>query len=1228
MPTIIPKRSDLKPRSGSNQSSSTSGFQLLKPSKIVSDNPYQQDAVKKVQTMSGSLKGANPFLPKGQYFVNQADPYTPTESTPRDVSTTLKIKIRGENEDYEVDHIVPLWLGGTNAVENLQALSKKVHGEKTYKNDTRNNPDSVISKYERGELTLAEARLKILNWDEPDTALAYLSKPETYTAFRTPLNYSDAAGQVATGTVKGIWDLASDNIQRWSNTVLSTTMSQFVKNSTKIGSEARDSQARLDQINATLFQQAKKEQAMGNKDKAERLLKQVQENNKVKKLTSYDLNDESVRDLTGSQVTGQAIAATVDLLPFVKGLGFVPRALSKTGKSTVPLASAILNPKQLINTSWAQLAKRTILPMAGEGAAYGYMYGVAEVLQHENTTPEQKIGSLVNSTGIGFLAGAVLGPLSVKLLGRLGAKSTKELKNMKPVEFQREFQKVLKETPLVNKGIVETNSGNKIVTSQKHILENYIKNSSKLNYRKVRTLPEGVAARFEWDYKAKVGTIYATNKTTASNLSHELGHYFDYTLTKKVQSKLSDLLPNYVNNQSQIDGILSSFAVKRLGGNASTKQITKEVASLVDNFSTEVTSLATARGEMREGLGEQFASAVSYVIDSPAESKKIAPAFTDFIENELERTGIKRAGSEVKYKELFRGENGEVMVKKNTKFKNLATEESQQAVLKRMAENGDEKAVKILSEPFNYAKADKHIMESYRKRKYDAIEYKHTETGKPGEVFDLRAGKHYATEEATARAYSMIRKPASGNAVKKKPKTSAVNAKKTKPVTTKAKQGASKPKTAQIKTKTVKKGNTTSKAKTAPKTLYHGTAATEFKEFKGITYLTDNKAEAKLFSESIHLGGSQEGKQRVLDVKHSFKKVNDVDEAILDAIESGDLEKTIRNELADAKAEGYDAITFMHPSGTDGADFKVYVPVDNKAVKIVTKKQTAKIKSNSKDEVKTLGDLTGEITDTGYQLDGVLGKTGKVKIYRVGEIDGRSNFVSTSEEYVTRLYSANKTKKVNSLLVNKSDVWKLTGTPQEFIYHQASKDKTKLTKQAVIPPAGGKEKISKLSSKVEANAIEKKLTDSFGDLPKFEAASMRQQATKSLDLLDSDIDLATRIALGEENPPPGIFPESVFVAVEEHALKQGDVELLRKLARSDLTSEATLMGQRIRSLGEREQNSPVNTIRDVTKKREKKFTGGENEARKQQKAIAKEIKKKIKIPEREDWNKFINSIEC
>lgn len=176
----------------------------------------------------------------------------------------------------------------------------------------------------------------------------------------------------------------------------------------------------------------------------------------------------------------------------------------------------------------------------------------------------------------------------------------------------------------------------------------------------------------------------------------------------------------------------------------------------------------------------------------------------------------------------------------------------------------------------------------------------------------------------------------------------------------------------------------------------------------------------------------------------------------------------------------------------------------------------------------------------------------------------------------------------------------------------------------------GQTKTSGLAQGVEQKAIENGLTKSLGDLPEYKSISMKDQAAKASELLDRDYELAKRIATGQETPPHDLLPESVYVAVENRALKEGDVNTLRDLATgSSLTSEATTMGQRIRTLAERDPESPVGAIRDVAKAREEGIKGRVKDVTKAKSEVIGQIKDTIKkTAGKQSWSEFVDSITC
>lgn len=201
--------------------------------------------------------------------------------------------------------------------------------------------------------------------------------------------------------------------------------------------------------------------------------------------------------------------------------------------------------------------------------------------------------------------------------------------------------------------------------------------------------------------------------------------------------------------------------------------------------------------------------------------------------------------------------------------------------------------------------------------------------------------------------------------------------------------------------------------------------------------------------------------------------------------------------------------------------------------------------------------------------------------------------------------------------------------PVEDVSHHYTTPKIK---QSITPPeTRGEIKTSKLAQGVESKAIEKKLTKGFEGLPEYSKVSVKDQAKGAADLIKTDIKKAIDIAMGNARPPEGLLPESVFVAVEEHAVKTGDVGLLRDLATSsNLTSEATGMGQRIRMLAERDPESPVAKIQEIAKAKEEAAVKKHGSIKKAKVKIKEEIKTHIakSAPKAKDWAGFLEELKC
>lgn len=181
---------------------------------------------------------------------------------------------------------------------------------------------------------------------------------------------------------------------------------------------------------------------------------------------------------------------------------------------------------------------------------------------------------------------------------------------------------------------------------------------------------------------------------------------------------------------------------------------------------------------------------------------------------------------------------------------------------------------------------------------------------------------------------------------------------------------------------------------------------------------------------------------------------------------------------------------------------------------------------------------------------------------------------------------------------------------------------------AVLPVEGtGAVRQRGLAASVVRKAVANKLDLGLSDVPEYRQISMADQSARAVALLEQDPALARRVALGEVPAPDGLLPESVFVAVENAAIEAGDVATIRDLAtRSDLTAQATQMGQRIRALGERDPESPVAAIKEVITVR---MGGAKNVPRATEETIAAIRAQLAKSSiSREAWASFVDSLRC
>ena len=113
----------------------------------------------------------------------------------------------------------------------------------------------------------------------------------------------------------------------------------------------------------------------------------------------------------------------------------------------------------------------------------------------------------------------------------------------------------------------------------------------------------------------------------------------------------------------------------------------------------------------------------------------------------------------------------------------------------------------------------------------------------------------------------------------------------------------------------------------------------------------------------------------------------------------------------------------------------------------------------------------------------------------------------------------------------------------------------------------------------------------YDELPTYRVMNMAEQAQKALNLIESDLERAKRIAFYQEAAPLDLFPENVFSALRTYAKMTTDVDLIMDLALNiDAVREHTIMGKRIKSLDtDQELADPVRAIREIVEIRKEQF---------------------------------------
>lgn len=166
--------------------------------------------------------------------------------------------------------------------------------------------------------------------------------------------------------------------------------------------------------------------------------------------------------------------------------------------------------------------------------------------------------------------------------------------------------------------------------------------------------------------------------------------------------------------------------------------------------------------------------------------------------------------------------------------------------------------------------------------------------------------------------------------------------------------------------------------------------------------------------------------------------------------------------------------------------------------------------------------------------------------------------------------------------------------------------------------------------KSEARAVADAGAKEFPEKAQYRTGSYKTEAQNAVKLAHEDPTEAMHIAMARKPGNNTIHEVMVRRAVEQKALKEGDVDTLRQLAQSPHHTELSESAQKLGASGfEADANNPVRHIRVVSDERVKAFekrTGKKLST--ETKSVIKAAKSEVKAPTKDEWTGFISSLKC
>lgn len=269
------------------------------------------------------------------------------------------------------------------------------------------------------------------------------------------------------------------------------------------------------------------------------------------------------------------------------------------------------------------------------------------------------------------------------------------------------------------------------------------------------------------------------------------------------------------------------------------------------------------------------------------------------------------------------------------------------------------------------------------------------------------------------------------------------------------------------------------------------------------------------------------------------------------------------------------------------------------------------------------------ITTDGSQRITAYQELGKKAPVIVTKFETPIEGLRTVDEFYSEAKSAATTQPITQPKVVKTPAPKKVATPKAS--SPAPKKVTTPKAKAPRLTAEGKTP-SKIALSIERKAIESGLTRKFENIAGYDKITIKDQAKRAADLVNTDFEKARKIVRGEEKLPRGLRGTSLITAMEEHIKKTGSADVAYDLANSPLVSETSFAAQELRLAAEREPDSLVIKLRELKQLKDEMF-----KKRYDGKTVkdatddtVKQINKEVTkfSPDKSEWSSFIKSIQC